>query len=114
MWPASYPLKKMRSIAIADARARLKGDTSKPRITEITPREWEAIQSGAVTKSMLRDIIDNSDQDMIKELATPRKSKSDISEAKKNRIKALAASGKSQSEIAKALGVSVSTVNKYS
>ena len=106
--------KKMRSIAIADARSHLKGDTSKPRINEITPREWEAIQSGAITKSMLSDIIDNANQDIIKELATPRKNKTEISDAKKNRIKALAASGKSQSEIAKALGISVSTVNKYS
>lgn len=105
--------KKMRSIAIADARSHLIGDTSKQRIKVITSREWEAIQSGAVTKSMLNEIIDNADADMIKKLATPRsESRSVMTAGRKAQARALLANGYTQAEVAKRLGVSKSTLSK--
>lgn len=105
--------KKMRSIAIADARSHLLGDTSKRRIKEITDREWAAIQSGAVTKSMLNEIIDNADADMIKKRATPRsESRSIMTAGRKAQAKALLANGYTQAEVAKRLGVSKSTLSK--
>jgi len=107
--------KKMRSIAIADARSHLIGTQSKPRITEITDREWEAIQSGAVTKSMLREIIDNSDQDMIRQRATPRTNSKTLTPAQRASIHAILTNPNNkvtQAELAKRYNVSVSTINK--
>ncbi|MDT3386820.1 MAG: helix-turn-helix domain-containing protein [Bacteroidota bacterium] len=104
--------KKMRSIAIADARSHLLGDNSKPRITEITDREWEAIQSGAVTKSMLSDIIDNADQDMIKKRAMPKTTRRQITPAMIAMAKAWSKSGASNAAIARRLGISASAVSK--
>ena len=79
---------------------------------EITDKEWEAIQAGAISENRLMQILNNTDTDAIKERATPRL-KTTLSEAKINRISALSESGYTTYEIAKALGVSSSTVSKY-
>ena len=79
---------------------------------EITDKEWEAIQAGAISENKLTQILNNTNTDTIRQRATPRASTS-LSTAKQNRIAALSASGYSTSEIAEALGVSSSTVSKY-
>ena len=79
---------------------------------EITDREWEAIQAGAISENRLMQILNNTDIDVVKQRATPRSSTT-LSPAKINRITALKASGHNTSEIANALGVSASTVSKY-
>ena len=78
----------------------------------ITDKEWKAIQSGAVTTNTLTQIIDNADQDRLKQLATPRASK-ELSSAKVARIAAMSNSGYTNAEIADQLGISTSTVSKY-
>ena len=77
----------------------------------ISDKEWEAIQAGAISESKLLQIINHTDKDRLRELATPRESSREISSYKENRIKAMASNGATISEIAKATGVSTSTVS---
>lgn len=79
---------------------------------DITDREWEAIQAGAISENKLTQILNNTDIDTVRQRATPR-STTTLSKAKLNRIAALSASGYSTADIADALGVSSSTVSKY-
>ena len=78
----------------------------------VTDKEWEAIQAGAISENKLKQILDNTDKDNLREKATPR-NKTSISPAQINRMKAMNASNYSIDEIAKALHLSASTVAKY-
>lgn len=99
-------LKKIQGQALAAARART--GAGKQRI-EITPKEWAAIQAGAISNHTLNQILNNADLDRVKELATPREVKK-ISDAKATRARTMLSSGYTQAEIADALGVSLSTL----
>lgn len=101
--------KKLRQQSIANARADV--GAGKSKIKEITDREWEAIQSGAISKTTLDRIIRNTDEDTLKKRAMPRTTRG-VSPAQLNRMKAMLASGWTQQEVADAIGVSVSTVSK--
>ena len=103
--------KKLRQQALSASRNRL-GARKKDVLVEITDREWEAIQAGAISNTMLKDILNNTDLDAIKERATPRASR-ELSSNKIARIKNMLNSGYSTAEIAEATGVSTSTVVKY-
>lgn len=100
-------VKKVKSQALNEARART--GARKQRI-DLTPREWEAIQAGAVSNNMLNRILDNTDLDVVKQYATPR-SNTVMSSAKMARAKSMLASGYTQAEIADALGVPTTTLN---
>lgn len=79
---------------------------------EISDREWEAIQAGAVSNARLKDILKHTDIDKVKKLATP-KPKRLMSNAKTNRAQAMLESGKyTRQQVAAALGVSVSTLDR--
>lgn len=99
-------LKKIQAQALIEARLRT--GAKKQRI-DITPKEWAAIQAGAVTNNTLRQILENTDLDKIKELATPRTPRA-MTNTKLARAKSMYALGYTQAEIADALGVSVSTL----
>lgn len=101
-------LKKLKSRALTAARA--KTGAGKQQI-KITDQEWEAIQAGAISTNKLKQIINNSDLDTLKQLAMPIDSKL-MSTGKVVKAKALAANGYTLAEIADQLGVSVSTINK--
>lgn len=101
--------KKIKNMAIAEARIRTGASKQMIRPTE---KQWEAIQAGAVSKSKLEDIIKNSDQDLIKQLAMPR-AKTAMPASKVARAKAMASRGVPYSDIADALGVSPSTVRDH-
>ena len=101
--------KKIRGQALEAARYFT---GAKKQQIVITDREWRAIQEGAITTNTLTQIIDNSDQDRLKMLATPR-ANNQISDARIARINAMAATGYTNAEIADQLGVSASTVSKY-
>lgn len=79
---------------------------------EITPREWEAIQAGAIGSSKLAKLLSRADSEVIKSYATPYKSRA-LTASQISKIKNLRASGRSNSEIAETLGINVSTVIKY-
>ena len=102
-------VKKASQQALAQARSSVGAKRSN---IEITDKEWEAIQAGAISANQLTQILNNTNTDTIRQRATPRASTA-LSTAKQNRIAALSASGYSTSEIAEALGVSSSTVSKY-
>lgn len=100
-------LKKEERKSLALYRART--GAGKQSI-EITPPEWEAIQAGAISNNRLKGILQNSNLDEIKKLATPR-TQVGMSAALVARAKAMATSGYTQAEIASALGVSASSIN---
>ena len=101
-------IKKLKSRALIKARA--KTGAGKQQI-QITPSEWEAIQAGAISSNKLKQIIDNSDLDTLKQLAMPREFKG-MSPGKVSKAKALEANGYTLAEIADSLGVSTSTIQK--
>jgi len=104
-------LKKYKQQALNDARASV-GAGSKNRKIEITDKEWDAIQAGAITENKLMTILNNSDPDLLREKALPKAGKA-LSQGKINRIKAYANSGYTIAQIASSLGVSTTTVRKY-
>lgn len=79
---------------------------------DISDKEWEAIQAGAISENTLKKILDNTDLDKIRQKATPRATTT-LSSAKISKINSMKASGHTLAEIAQALGVSTSTVSKY-
>lgn len=79
---------------------------------EISDRQWEAIQAGAVFDNKLSQILLYTDQDKFKQRALPRQTTT-LSDAKIAKIKAMNASGYTNDQMAKALGVSPSTIVKY-
>jgi hypothetical protein len=103
-------LKKVKAQALAEARIRT-GANKKEKRVEITPEEWHAIQSGAISTSRLKNILDNTDLEKVKEFATPR-SKTLMTTAKTSRAQALLRSGYTQKEVADQIGVSLSTLKR--
>jgi hypothetical protein len=101
-------VKKLKGHALAVARVRT--GASKERI-DISDREWQAIQAGAISNDKLSKILDNSKLDRVKELATPRSS-SVITTTDKLRAQAMLLTGYTQADVAAALGVSVSTLQR--
>lgn len=80
------------------------------RSIKISDREWEAIQAGAISENKLKQILNNTDVDSLRQRATPRATTS-LSTAKIAKAKAMRNSNYTLVEIAKALGVSTSTVS---
>ncbi len=103
--------KKLRQQALSAARARL-GASKRDVQVDISDKEWEAIQSGAISNNKLMKILDNADLDKVKERATPRAT-TKLSPGKESRIKNMLASGYTNAEIAEAVGVSATTVARY-
>ena len=99
-------VKKMSSKELVRARAQTGASKT---LIDVTPREWEAIQAGAITHSKLTKILTHSDADKIKLLATPRKA-TVMTTAKQARAKQLLSSGRTASEVAEILGVPLSTL----
>lgn len=102
-------LKKARQQALTDAR-NLVG--AKRELVDITDKEWEAIQAGAIHDSKLKEILGKTDIDKIRERAMPRQS-TELSDAKKNLIKTMTESDYTMDEIAQRIGVSTAIVAKY-
>lgn len=104
-------LQKIKRYAIEEARSSVGASGRDTRI-EITDREWEAIQAGAISSTKLFQILRYSDPDKIKERALP-KTTTQLSSAQTTKMKAMKVSGYTIAEIAESLGVSTSTVSKY-
>ncbi len=101
--------KKLRGQEIQNARQQL---GAKKQKINIEPKEWEAIQAGAISNNKLIQILNNADPDKLKELAMPKQSKT-IRPSQISLMKSMSNSGYSIAEIAQAVGVSASTVSKY-
>ena len=102
-------LKKAGQQALDKARRQI---GAKKEMIEISEKEWEAIQAGAISTNKLQQILNNCNMDTVKQMAMPRSTNS-LSQAKINHIGTLKASGYTNEQIAKKLGVSVSTIIKY-
>lgn len=100
---------KIRQQELVRARAQV---GAKRRGIEISDRQWEAIQAGAISENVLSEILRFADSTRVRELATPRQT-SGLSEIKISRIKSMAARGYTNAQIASALKVSSTTVAKY-
>ena len=101
--------------ALNAARANLvpgekRGKKSRISITE---KEWEAINANAIKSTKLKSILNNTDLDVIRDYATPKKEKG-LSEAKIARAKAMLASGYyTQADVADQFGISPTTLMRY-
>lgn len=105
-------LSKRKTQVLQNARTEVGSVSRRDRNINISDREWEAIQAGAIGASTLNAILANTDIDKLRERATP-KATSTVSQNQISRMKALAASNYTLEEIAKKLGKSPSTVSKY-
>ena len=105
-------LKKLKQRATTKARQDVGSVSRKERNIKITDKEWEAIQAGAINKSTLRSILNNTDVDNLRDRAMPRSSTT-LSKTKINTIKAMSASNFTLAQIAEKLNVSTATVAKY-
>lgn len=105
-------VRKVGQQAMTKYREEVGSVSRKKRNIEITDRQWEAIQSGAVTKSLLERVLNNTDIDKLRERATPRAVKT-LTPAQINRVKAMQANGFTIAEIAIKLGKSSSTISNY-
>lgn len=103
-------IKKWGQQALVAARVKV---GAKRTTIDISDREWEAIQKGAVSQNKLTKIVNHTDIDKLRELATPKEYKNTVTSAKQARMQAMKKSGYTTSEIAKAMGYSTSTVSKY-
>ena len=104
--------KKAAQRIINNARYEV-GASGKATKIHVTPRQWEAIQAGAVSDTFMEKILRYADQDEIRQYALPHVT-TELPAAKVNKAQAMAASGHyTYAEIADALGCSVSTINKY-
>ncbi len=100
-------IKKVKGQALAEARVRT--GAGKQRI-KIEPKEWEAIQADAISPTRLKSILNNTDLDVVKHLATPRVT-TGMSGANEARARNMLANGYTQADIASALGVSTNAIN---
>ena len=102
-------LKKIKNQALEGARYRV-GANKKDVSIQITDREWEAIQAGAVSPTQLTKILQNTNMDRIRQLATPRNVIS-MSPSQIAKAKSMSNNGASLTDIANTLGFSVSTIS---
>lgn len=103
-------LKKIRQQAMTEGRNRFDAHRN---LIDITEDQWTAIQAQAISPTMLSNIIDHSDMDKVRQLATPRSNSKELSSTQVVKIRQLLNSGMMLSDIADRYGVSVSTINKY-
>ena len=101
-------VKKAKSRALEYAR----NSTGARKIpVDITPKEWEAIQAGAISDSKVREILTNTDIAKVRSYAMPRAAKG-MATAKVQRAQSMINRGYSWDEVAEAMGVSVSTLRR--
>lgn len=103
-------IKKASQQALTAARQEVGSVSRRDRNIVITDKEWEAIQKGAVSETVLKRVLNNSDADSLRQKAMPKTSTT-LSSAKIGRIKAMSSSYTIQ-QIADKLGISTSTVSK--
>jgi predicted DNA binding protein len=104
-------IKKLRESTIKQQRAIL--GKAKPSF-DITDKEWEAIQSGAVRLGLLKQVLQYGDQERIKKLATPREVNTPaLSPANILTARAMLNSKYTLAEVANYYGISVSTLQRY-
>ena len=102
---------KVAAMALKTARQRLGYDRNATRIRP-TPLQYRAIQEGAVSQSMIDQILESADLDHLKSLAMPKQTKP-LTRRQANRISIYRKNGSTVAEIADALGISPARVREY-
>lgn len=105
-------VKKIKQQALTSARDSVGAVSRRERSIKITDREWDAIQAGAISKTQLQKILNNSDASELKKRAMP-KANSSLSTAQVNKIKRMRDSNFTIEQIASSMGIATSTVTKY-
>jgi hypothetical protein len=102
-------IKKRKNYELDKARKVTGAEKSRIIFTE---EEWEAVKAGAVRKTKLSEMFNNSDDDRLKAIAMPKTSNG-IPKAKLTRAKALLKNGNyTWNEVADMLDVSVTTLQR--
>lgn len=102
---------KIKQRTLAEARKAV--GSVRPHF-DVTDREWEAIQAGGVSSTLLSELINYVGVDKLASRATPRNSSNALPTKDINRIQNLYNSGSyTVADIADAVGCSTSTVWKY-
>lgn len=101
-------IKKLKGRLLSACRLKV---GAKKETVKFTDKEWEAVQKGAISNSLLTSLLNNADMDVVKKLATPQ-NKRGLSSSDERLIKQMLRRGYHQNEIAASLGISASTVNK--
>lgn len=105
-------LRKISQRAVSKYRTEVGSVSRRSRSIKITDKEWEAIQAGAISENKLKQILNNSDPDVLRERAMPKAGKT-LNTAQINRIKAMSNSNFTLNQIAEKMNLSPSTVSKY-
>ena len=98
--------KKVKAKCLVKARTMV--GAGKKKIT-ISDRQWEAIQSNAISFTKMQEIFANTDSEKLVERALP-KTFAGLSDTQLSRARSMIKNGATQAEVADALGVSVSTI----
>jgi hypothetical protein len=97
---------KVQRQAKKAARAKL---NLEPPVIDVSERQWDAIQSGAVSPSRLRDILEYTNPKQITQYAMPRHNPV-MTSALTARARAMLSAGATTADVARALGVPASTL----
>lgn len=100
-------LKKIKNQELEIARARV---GAKKQQIKVTPEEWNAIQAGAISDSKLGKILQNTDLDSLKAMATPRTNLK-MTAARTSLAVELLQKGYTRAQVADRLGVSLVTLD---
>lgn len=103
-------IKKASQRALTKYRTEVGSISRRNRNIDITDREWDAIQAGAISESKLKQILNNTDVDILRQRATPRTTTT-VTNSKLARINNMRASGCTLQEIAQATGLSTTAVS---
>lgn len=98
--------KKTKSVQLRKAREEVGATRYKIKLTD---REWEAVQSGAVSKSMQEMLFNRMEKDDLMKFALPKEKKG-LSTAQLNAAKAMLNAGYTLKEVADHYGISSSTL----
>lgn len=104
--------RKASQRVLSKYRENLGSVSRKNRNINITDKEWEAIQAGAISNNKLQKILRNSNPDELRQRSMP-KDKPVITNSMISRMKTMRDSNFTLEEIASKLGISKSTVSNY-
>lgn len=102
-------IKKAKQQALTDARNRV---GAKRQLVEITEKEWDAIQAGAISENKLKEILDHADIDAVRKFAMPHNTV-ELTDNDIRLISTMSNNGYTTAEIAQRLKVSTTAVSKY-
>ena len=104
--------KKLAAKALENARDIVNGGTHKKRYRiDISDREWEAIQAGAISDTQFRKVLRYADTSEIKKRALPRET-AGMKPSTRSRARLMLNAGYAPSTVASELDISLETLKK--